>query len=75
MKVGKRGEIYTTKEIRSLVGIKEGGKVIAYVVNGMLIIRPIPNVSEKIRRYIVSLSPNEVEEISEEMQKEVGIYG
>ncbi len=75
LKVGRRGEIYTTKEIRERLGIKKGGKVVAYIVDNMLMIVPLPSIEEKIKCTILKLSPKEVEEISEEIQREVGVYG
>jgi len=75
LKVGKKGEIYTSKEIRQKVGIKEGGRVRAIVEKGKLIIEPIPTIEEVIRESIIELSPEEAEKLSEEIQKEEGIYG
>ena len=75
LKVGKKGEIYTTKEIREKIGIKEGSSVVAYIIDGMLIIEPIPDINEKIKRCVIKLSPEEIERISEEAQIEEGIYG
>jgi len=75
LKVGKRGEIYTSKELRLKVGIKEGGIVRAIVEEGRLIIEPIPRIEEVIQRPVVKLSPKEAERLSEEFQKEEGIYG
>ena len=75
LRVGKKGEIYTTREIREKLGIKEGGRVLAYIVDDMIIIVPLPSVEEKIKRVVLKLSPREVEEISVEAQREEGIYG
>ncbi len=75
LKVGKKGEIYTTKEVRKAVGIKPGGSVRAVVKGSKLIIEPLPTVEDLIRDKIVELTPNEVEKISEELQKERGVYG
>ena len=75
LKVGKKGEIYTSKEIRQKVGIKEGGRVRAIVEKGKLIIEPIPTIEEVIKESIIELSPEEAEKLSEEIQKEEGIYG
>ncbi len=75
LKVGKKGEIYTTRMIREKLGIKEGGKVIAYVIGNTLVITPLPSIEEKIKRTVIKLTPTEAEEISEEAQREEGIYG
>ncbi len=75
LRVGRRGEIYTTVEIRSALGLREGGLVRAYVVGGRLIIEPIESLEDRIRRSLVALSPREAEELSEEAQKEAGLVG
>ena len=75
LRVGKRGEIYTSKELRLKVGIKEGGIVRAIVEEGRLIIEPIPRIEEVIQRPVVKLSPKEAERLSEEIQREEGIHG
>jgi len=75
LKVEKKGEIYTSKEVREKVGIKEGGRVRAIVEKGKLIIEPIPTIEEVIKESIIELSPEEAEKLSEEIQKEEGIYG
>ncbi len=75
LKVGKKGEIYTSKEVRRKVGIKEGGKVKAIVEKGRLIIEPIPTIEEVIKKHVIELSPEEAEKLSEEIQKEEEIYG
>ncbi len=74
LKVGDKGEVYTTKEIRKILGIKEGGKVIAYILRNMLIITPIPSIEEKIEHTVIKLTPVDAEKISEEAQTEEGIY-
>jgi len=71
----KKGEIYTSKEIRQKVGIKEGGRVKAIVEEGKLIIEPILAIEEIIKRHVIELSLEEAEKLSEEVQKEEGIYG
>jgi len=40
LKVGARGEIFTTKEVRSLVGIKPSSEVIAIITKDGLLIKP-----------------------------------
>ena len=37
-----------------------------FVVDSMLIIRPVLSVKEKIKKYIVELRPDKVESLSEE---------
>jgi len=75
LKVGNKGEIYTTKEIREKLGIKEGGLVRAVIDGDRLILEPIPPLEEIIKNGIVELTPEEAEKLSEEAQKEEGVYG
>ena len=75
LKVGERGEIYTTKELRLITGIKRGGRVRAIVKDRKLIIEVLPTIEELLQQNIVELTPQEAEEISEEAQVEEGIYG
>jgi len=75
LRVGKRGEIYTTKDIREAIGIRPGGKVRALVKGLRLIIEPIPSIEDLIKRDVVEISPDEAERISEELQREKGAYG
>ncbi len=75
LKAGKRGEIYTNKKLREIVGIKEGGKVRAVVKEGKLIIEPIPSIEDLIKKPVVKITVEEAEKISEEAQREAGVYG
>jgi AbrB family looped-hinge helix DNA binding protein len=75
LNVGKKGEIYVTKKLREKVGIREGGKVRAEVKDGKLILETVPTVEEVISNPVVKLTPAEAEKLSEEVQKEEGIYG
>ncbi len=74
LRVGAKGEIYTTREIRERLGIREGGHVIAYVLGDMLIIKPLPSIEEKIRRVIIRIDPERIEELSVEAQREISLY-
>ncbi|RLG47202.1 MAG: AbrB/MazE/SpoVT family DNA-binding domain-containing protein [Thermoproteota archaeon] len=75
LRVGRRGEIYTTKEVREAVGIREGGRVRAVVSGRRLIIEPIPSIEDAIRSPVLEISPEEAERISEEAQREEGALG
>jgi bifunctional DNA-binding transcriptional regulator/antitoxin component of YhaV-PrlF toxin-antitoxin module len=41
--VGKRGEIYTTRELRDSIGLEPGGRVIAKVMDDKIVIQPKPS--------------------------------
>jgi len=75
LKVGRRGEIYTTKELREAVGIRPGGWVRAYVEDGKVVVEPAPTIEDLIERSLAKLSPEEAEELSLEVQGEVGVGG
>ncbi len=70
LKVGKKGEIYTNKKIREKTGITPGGFVKATVKGNRLIIEALPRVEDLIRNCVMTLSPEEAEKISEEIQEE-----
>ncbi|MFQ6124578.1 MAG: AbrB/MazE/SpoVT family DNA-binding domain-containing protein [Candidatus Heimdallarchaeota archaeon] len=75
LKVGKKGEIYTNKELRERVGIHKGGKVRAIVEGKKLVIEAIPSLEEMLRKPIARISVEEAERLSEEAQKEENAYG
>jgi bifunctional DNA-binding transcriptional regulator/antitoxin component of YhaV-PrlF toxin-antitoxin module len=73
--VGKKGEIYTNDSLRKKVGIRKRGKVRAVVVEGRLVIEPLPSLEDVLASPLVAMTPDEVEEAAEEAQKEAGVYG
>ncbi len=76
LKVGKKGEIFTSAELRKRAKIKEGGKVKASVVDNKLIIEAVPSIEELLREPpAIRTTTKEIEKISEKIQKEEGIYG
>ncbi len=76
LKVGKKGEIFTNSELRKQANIKEGGRVKASVVDNKLIIQAIPSIEELLQRPpLLRTTTKEIEKVSEEIQKEEGIYG
>jgi bifunctional DNA-binding transcriptional regulator/antitoxin component of YhaV-PrlF toxin-antitoxin module len=76
LKVGRKGEIFTTAEIRKRAKIVEGGRVKANVIGNKLIIETIPSIRELLMRPpVLKLTTKKFEKTSEEIQKEEGIYG
>jgi bifunctional DNA-binding transcriptional regulator/antitoxin component of YhaV-PrlF toxin-antitoxin module len=75
LKVGKRGEIYTTAKLRRILNLKPGSTVIAKVVGeGKVLIEVTPTIEDLLERpKKVKLSVEEIEKLSVEAQKEVGI--
>ena len=74
LRVGKKGEIYTTREIREKTGIKPGGRVRARIEEGRLVLENMPSLEELLSDTIAELDPEEAEKLSIEAQKEAGIY-
>ncbi len=66
LRVGRRGEIYTRREIRERVGIRPGGLIKAKVEGRRLIIETIPSIEDMLSQTVVELSPSEAEKLSEE---------
>jgi bifunctional DNA-binding transcriptional regulator/antitoxin component of YhaV-PrlF toxin-antitoxin module len=76
LKVGKKGEIFTNADLRKRAHIREGGKVKANVVGDKLIIEAIPSIEEILKRPpVMRTTTKAIEKVSEEIQKEEGIYG
>jgi bifunctional DNA-binding transcriptional regulator/antitoxin component of YhaV-PrlF toxin-antitoxin module len=73
--VGKRGEIYTDEKLRKAAGIKKGGRVRATVTKGKLIIEPLPSLEDLLKGPMVAISADEAERLSQDAQKEMGLYG
>jgi len=70
LKVGKKGEIFTTKRIREALGLQPDTYVAASVVGDKLVIRRIPSLEELLSKYYVEIDWREVEELSESIQEE-----
>ena len=75
LKVGKKGEIFTNADLRKRANIKEGGKVKARVVENRLIIESIPSIEELLKHPVAKMTTKEAEKLSEQTQKEEGVYG
>ncbi len=74
LKIGKRGEIYTTQRIRMKTGLAPGGKAIAIAEEGKLIIQPKPTaltLLEKPRVNPKPLSPEELSQLRRELAEEI----
>jgi bifunctional DNA-binding transcriptional regulator/antitoxin component of YhaV-PrlF toxin-antitoxin module len=76
LRVGKRGEIFTTKELRRKANIKSGGKVKAKVMGDRVILEPVLSIEYLLKRpRLATLTPKQAERLSERIQREEGIYG
>ncbi|PSO07818.1 hypothetical protein B9Q04_08860 [Candidatus Marsarchaeota G2 archaeon BE_D] len=75
LRVGKKGEIYTKKKIREKVGLKPGGTVYATILGRKIVLEVVPSLDEVLmEQKVARLTPEEAEEISEEAQREAGIW-
>ncbi|ACB39390.1 transcriptional regulator/antitoxin, MazE [Pyrobaculum neutrophilum V24Sta] len=63
LRVYKKGVVVLPKALREEAGIKEGEEVVAEVVGGAIVIRPL-------KPRVVDVSPEEVEEAVEEEKGE-----
>jgi len=70
-----KGRGHAVEEINDLMNANERESITIHIVNGVSTEESIHTLNWKIRQCIVKLSPSEVEKISEELQKEEGIYG
>jgi bifunctional DNA-binding transcriptional regulator/antitoxin component of YhaV-PrlF toxin-antitoxin module len=73
--VGKKGEIYTDERLRKAAGIRKGGRVRATATKGRLVIEPLPSLEDLLKGPMVTVSPEEAERLSEDAQKEEGLFG
>ncbi|MEX2688965.1 MAG: AbrB/MazE/SpoVT family DNA-binding domain-containing protein [Candidatus Njordarchaeum guaymaensis] len=72
LKVGSKGEIFTTKEIRELIGLKPSSEVIAIVTKDGLLIKPKKSLKNFLRncKTLLKINVEELEKFSEELQEE-----
>ena len=74
VRIGKRGEIYTTKEIRRRTGLTPEGKAIALIDEGRLIIQPKPtalSLLDKPRIGAEPITPQELSELRRELAEKI----
>jgi bifunctional DNA-binding transcriptional regulator/antitoxin component of YhaV-PrlF toxin-antitoxin module len=74
LKVGRRGEIYTTRKIRARTGLTPGGKAIAFVEGNRLIVQPKPTALDLLKKPRVNpkpLRPELLSELRRELTEEI----
>lgn len=64
LRIGRRGEIYTTRRIRVKTGLAPGGRAIAMVEKGRLIVQPKPTGLSLLDKPRVNPKPLGTEELS-----------
>lgn len=70
-KVGKKGEIYTTRRLRRFTGLLPGTRILLRASKTGLLVERIAAVEELIKDCFVEVTPEEAEELSKEAQKGV----
>ncbi len=74
VRVGRKGEIYLPKRILESAKLKPGDRVVIRVVNeGRILIEKELSIEDVLGSYVAELSVKEAEELSEEIQRELGI--
>ena len=72
VRVGKKGELYLPKALRQKTRIKVNSEVEVRIERDRIIIDVIPSLEDLLsKRKTVKLNPEEFEEISEEVQREI----
>ena len=75
LRVGSRGEIYTTEEIRRAVGIEPRTVVVAEVGEGQLTLKPeerIEHLLEKPRFQVLPICPKQMSKLRGGLAKDLG---
>ena len=69
VRVGKKGEIYTSKKLRQETGLKPNTLARARVEDGKLVIEPLPALEELLEDTWITLTPEVAERASEKEQR------
>lgn len=70
--VGKKGELFPPKEIRNMLGLKSGGKVIYRVEESTLIVEPVPDLLTALKLpKFAKTTVKEFEQERKELAKEL----
>ena len=64
IKVGRRGEVYTTAQLRRKIGLAPGAEVLAKVEGTALIIRAKPTALDLLRKDRIKAEPVKPEALS-----------
>jgi len=74
LRVGKRGEIYSTSKIRKKTGLTPGGRAVATIEENRLIVEPklsALTLLEKPRVNVKPLTQEEVSQLRRELSQEI----
>jgi bifunctional DNA-binding transcriptional regulator/antitoxin component of YhaV-PrlF toxin-antitoxin module len=73
LKVGKKGEVYTTKRVRKEAGIMPGSSVFATVKEGKVILERKPTVLDLLRKPRIGkpVSQRELSKLRKELSREL----
>jgi bifunctional DNA-binding transcriptional regulator/antitoxin component of YhaV-PrlF toxin-antitoxin module len=71
-KVGSKGELFPSKEIREMLGLKPYTKIIYRVEDGKLIIEPVPDLEDLLSEPAeVVITQSELDEERRKMSREL----
>lgn len=73
VRVGKKGEIYFPSKFRKMVNLRPGDKVRIKIEGKKIVIEKEKDVEDLLGDYVLKVSVEEVEKISEEVQREAEI--
>ena len=73
VKVGKKGEIYFPSKFRKMIDLKPGDKVRLRIEGKKIIIEKEKDIEDLLGDYVLEISVDEAEKISEDTQREAGI--
>ena len=73
LKVGKKGEIYLPSKLRKKMSIKPGDLVRVRLEEKRMIVEKEKRIEDLLGDYIFEVDAQEIEETSEDTQREAGI--
>jgi len=73
VKVGRKGEIYFPSKFRKMIDLKPGDKVRLRIEGKKIIIEKEKDIEDLLGDYVLEISVDEAEKISEDTQREAGI--
>ncbi|MGQ4914811.1 MAG: AbrB/MazE/SpoVT family DNA-binding domain-containing protein [Candidatus Asgardarchaeia archaeon] len=73
VKVGKKGEIYLPIKIRKAISLKPGDMIRIKVEGDKIILDKEKDIDDLIGDYVLEISVEEAEKISEDAQREIRI--
>ena len=69
VRVGRKRAIYIPRSVAEELGVREGDKMVLEVVDGKIVLTPVK--PRGVKRFWGEVSVKEVEEVGEEITKEI----